>query len=353
MDTSEIQYCQCSSAKAVGVFRQDKATTVKFLQDTLLPAINRSNSRSISRLNLESLLLQALDELAQHSGRWLSSLSNVIIDGKLHPIQGIVDSSSPLLQDLFGQLSTEYDYSPLPQQYATPDRLTVLKRHELAHEHIPDPGFFILCSDRFRKVDSNSSSSKGDSGRLSRGLVNMLHANVDAYQQSPDWSWTKDKVIACPIFKSAELQFPYNSAHPHFVSLASSADREDYQLVSLSIPVIDNAHGSTKFLRSKLGLPAEPKLEHVVDHLLKMAAAPDIEAVLQLRSQADFALQGIEQGYRYIINCISLRMQNSSDLELAGVSRRLVQEPWVLVQGSKFVRARELCFDLDKDTSQG
>ena len=183
----------------------------------------------------------------------------------------------------------------------------------------------------------------------------MLHTNVDAYQHVAGCDRTRFKVSACPIFKSAELQFPYKGAHPQFMSLASSADHDSYQLVSLSIPVTDNAHGDTKALRNKLGLPAEPKLEHAVDHLLQMAATPDIGAALKLRSQSEFVLQGIKQGYRYIINSISqeMLMISSSETELAGVGRRLAQEPWVLVQGCKFVRPCELCFDLEEDTSQG
>lgn len=115
--------------------------------------------------------------------------------------------------------------------------------------------------------------------KLSRGLVEMLHGNMDAYQRASRSDAAQ--VALCPVFKSAELQFPYKSIQPEFVTLAGSADHDHYQLVSLAVPVTDNSHGDTQTLRCRLGLPTQPQHRHVVDHLLKMAANPDLKAALK------------------------------------------------------------------------
>ena len=246
-------------------------TLSTFLQTELLPAITRNSN--------EGLLLQALDELADNSNSSTPvSLTCIFIDGYLHPISKTVDRSSLLLQTLFSQPSANDDYKLLPELYATPGRLTVLKHHGLAHLSIPDPDFFIRCSKRFSGM--SSSLTKDNRKCLSRGLVDMLHGNVDAYQCA---NHNSAQIASCSVFKSAELQFPYKRMQPEFVALASSADHDHYQLVSLALPVIDNSHGDTKALRRKLGLAAQPKLQHVVDHLLRiaMAASSDLKTALK------------------------------------------------------------------------
>ena len=67
----------------------------------------------------------------------------------------------------------------------------------------------------------------------------------------------------------------------------------------------------------------------------------------------EFVVEGIRQGYQFIINSVSKSMAEGSLPNLARESNRLAQEAWVLVQGCKFVRPCELCFDLEKDTPQG
>ena len=118
--------------------------------------------------------------------------------------------------------------------------------------------------------------------------------------------------------------------------------------MALSVPVTDNAHGDTKELRAKLALPTEPKLEHVVDHMLKMAAANHLETLSKQSQLATLLVKDAEQAYHYIINSVSW-----GDPELPRVTGRLAREPWVLVQGCKFVRPSELCFDLEEDTHYG
>ena len=314
-----------------------------FLESELLPTIVHQDSRS------EPLLLQALDELADQSLRPpLPSLTSIFIDDYMHPINKTVDSSNSLLQALFSTPSTGDGYKMLPQCYTTPARLEVLKRHGLAHLNTPDSAFFIKCSDRFSGM--SSSLTRDGKRKLSRGLVEMLHGNVDAYQRAGRSSAAQ--VALCPVFKSAELQFPYKSIQPQFVALAGSADHEHYQLVSLALPVIDNSHGDTQTLRRKLGLPVQPKHGHVVDHLLKMAANSDLRAALKQGSPyREFVLAGIQQAYQVIISSVSNGSLGAA--ELADGNSRLREGSWVLVQDCKFVRPCELCFDLEADTSQG
>ena len=332
-----------------------------FLQSQLLPATTSSST--------EPLLLQALDELAREPTRPLiSSLKCIFIDGCLHPISKTVDSTSSLLHTLFSKTvdstssllqtqfskpSTDGDYKLLPQLYATPTRLAVLKQHGLAHVSAPDPNFFIRCSERFSGMSSNL--TRDDKRKLSRGLADMLHGNVDAFQRASRSNTAQ--IASCPVFKSAELQFPYNSTQPEFVALAGSADHDHYQLVSLALPIIDNPHGDTQALRCKLGLPVQPKLQHVVDHLLTMAANSDLKTLLKQGSPLrEFVLAGIQRGYQFIISSVS-KVQAEAGYwdtrEMGDASGRLKSGAWVLVQNCKFVRPCELCFDLEEDTSQG
>ena len=316
------------------------------LQAQLLPVIVSSSS--------EPLLLQALDELANASTRPpLASLTSIFINGYLHPINKTVDSSNSLLQTLFNKPNTDDEYKLLPQRYATPTRLAVLKHHSLAHLSTPDPNFFIRSSERFSGM--SSSLTRDNKRQLSRGLADMLHGNVDAYQLAnrPNTAQT----ASCPVFKSAELQFPYKSIQPEFVALAGSADHDHYQLVSLALPITDNSHGDTKALRRKLGLPVQPELQHVVDHLLTMAGNSDLKAALKQGSPLrEFVLAGIQQGYQFIINSASKVQAEAGSWDIgetADASGRLKKAAWVLVQDCKFVRPCELCFDLEEDTSQG
>ena len=314
-----------------------------FLQSELLPAITSAASSST-----EPLLLQALDELADESPRpSLASLNSIFIDGYLHPISRTVDSSSSLLQTLFSKSSADDDYKLLPQLYATPGRLAVLKHHGLAHASIPDPNFFIRCSERFS--GKSRGLTRDDKRRLSRNLADMLHRNVDAYLLASRRDAAQ--IASCPVFKPAELQFPYKSIQPQFVALASSADH--HQLVSLALPVTDISHGDTKALRRKLGLPIQPKLQHVVDHLLKLTANSDLQAALKPGSPLrEFVVAGIQQAYQFIISRVQAEATWDTG-EMALESIRLKEGAWVLVQDCKFVRPCELCFDLEEDTSQG
>ncbi|KAL3132915.1 hypothetical protein ABBQ38_006829 [Trebouxia sp. C0009 RCD-2024] len=101
-------------------------TQASFLECELLPAINRINSSST-----EPLLLKAIGE---KPGR----LTNIFVDGYLHPIKKTVDSSNSLLQTLFSRPCAGDDYRLLPQRYCTPASLATLKQHGLAHFNTPE-----------------------------------------------------------------------------------------------------------------------------------------------------------------------------------------------------------------------
>jgi len=178
-----------------------------FLRYSLVPAINNNSTTN----SAESLLLHTLDKLALHTGLTISPLSNVLITGRLHPISRCVDSTSALFRSLFCQHSAS-GYTLLPDVYATPQRLAVLKQHGLAHEDSPDPAFFLECAQRFSELSSSQSRSSDDIKRLSWSLVNMLHANVPAYQRG--YAWTRVK---------ARSQLAQSSKRQSFTSLTRAA----------------------------------------------------------------------------------------------------------------------------------
>jgi len=360
-----VRYHTASNTQQLLLKQSDLKTPTMpdFLRHSLVPAIN-NNSTSNSA---ESLLLHTLDKLALCSGLTISPLSNIFVTGRLHAISRCVDSTSASFRSLFSKHSAS-GYTLLPDVYATPQRLAVLKRHGLAHKDSPDPAFFLECAQRFSELSSSQSRSGDDIKRLSWSLVNMLHANVAAYQGGYTWTHAKAQISACAVFKQAELQFPYkssssssssssNSGQQAFVSLADSADHDHYRLVALAVPVTDNAHGDTKALRGRLGLPAEPVFEHVVDHMLKMTASGHFEALSKQMSNplSDTLLEDIKQSYMFIVNSIGqkLAVGQGRDTDLGKTTDRLGQEPWVLVQGSKFVVPSELCYDLEEDTHHG
>ncbi len=340
-----VSELQCNLLKHSG----KRAMSLKMLLLDLLPLVS-----STQPARAEPLLLQALDELAQQPDLQISSLTHIFVNGRLHPVNRCISSSSAVLNSLFSQHQTLSSYILLPSEYCTAQRQAVLKRHGLAHEGTPDPHFFIHCSKRFDAIKDDL--SRDDSRRLSRLLVVMLQGNIDSYQNKRD-SATRLSLSACPVFKSTELQFPYsNSQHPAFTSLCHSADHDHYRLVSLAVPVTDNAHGDTKELRKKLGLPIEPLLERVVDHMLKMAAAGHMESLSKQSSKPlfDILLQDTQQAYQFIVKSISKKLAASGRTNAgldSKVTAKLAQEPWIWAAGRQLVRPNELCFDLE-DTAQ-
>ena len=321
---------------------------------TLLSAINKGGSSS----HTEPLLLQALDDLSYVSLRQGGhALDNIFVDNHLHPISRWGDSTSNLNKMLFSQEGSTSEHVLLPEKYTTPQRLTVLKKQGLGHAGADNPAFFLQCASQFST--RSSSMSRDDSRRVSRYLVDMLHNKLSSFMQSSDlWSKHQQDISACKVFTRAQLSFPYStnssssiSTAISFVSLSDSEDHDHHRLVALAVPVTDSAHGDTKWLRTQLGLQAGPKLQHVVQHLVQTASAGHLETAAQ--NSANLSLQqllldDVQQAYQHIVDSIS-----SSDPALAQVTDKLMQEPWVLVQGCKFVRPHELCFDLAQDINEG
>ena len=245
-----------------------------FLQNSLLPAINRANNNTGQA---EGLLLHALDDLYSTCPprHVVSHLNSVFVNGCLHPISKCVDSTNELNKALFSQHGSNKNFLLLPAKYTSHQRISILKKQGLGHEGSASPDFFLSCGSQFSA--RNSSMSRDTSRQVSRYLVNMLCSHVSTFQKSSNWS--TGQAAAAKIFTCPELPFPYSSStSAAFVSLADSADHEHYRVVALAVPVTDNAHGDTKRLRAKLGLPTHPELQHVVKHLLKTAAAGHFNA---------------------------------------------------------------------------
>ena len=222
---------------------------IYFLRCELLPAITQANISSS-----EPQLLLALDELAQSSRQSSVGLHSVFVDSRLHPVDRTVDSTSSLLQTLFSLPKAGDDYKLLPQQYTTASRLAVLKRHGLLHEHVSEPKLFLHCIKRFSL--NRASMSRDVSKKLSRSLVSMLHANVGEYQKAGDWSSARVALRASPVFKTADLQFPYyNKAHPEFASLSHSADHNFYSWCHCPLQSLTMHMGTPRVCRAGLAWP--------------------------------------------------------------------------------------------------
>ncbi len=178
-----------------------RAMSLKVFLAQLLPLVS-----STQPARSEPLLLQALDELAQEPDLKVSSLTHIFVNGRLHPINRCVSSSSAVLNSLFSQHETLSSYILLPSEYCTAQRQTVLKRHGLAHERTPDPHFFIQCSKRFDAIKDDL--SRDDSRRVSRLLVDMLQGNADSYQlESVSLPSVQERRPALPIQQQRASSF--------------------------------------------------------------------------------------------------------------------------------------------------
>lgn len=253
----------------------------------------------------------------------------------------------------------------LPAQFATEAILAVLKKRGLLHEDCSDPQFFLACARQFVRLAH--SMSRDDKTRHSITLVSMLQRNISSYQtlaSSPAWSsWAavKSYLADCPIFLTAELTFPYDmTTVPQLVSLKDSEDHANYRIVANAAPITSNAMGDTNLLRAKLGLPTEPQLRHVANHLLRTVNADRVAALFAMpKSRAntllDFLLEDIERAYGHIVKRVEgfFVAGKSNDHVFAWLSQRLEHDPWVLVREGKFVVPRELCFDIAEDSSKG
>lgn len=101
------------------------AMSLKDFLDHLLPLVS-----STKPARSEPLLLQALDELAQQPNLQVRSLTHIFVNGRLHPINRCVGSSSTMVNSLFSQHETLSSYALLPSEYCVAQRQTVLPMRE-------------------------------------------------------------------------------------------------------------------------------------------------------------------------------------------------------------------------------
>ena len=226
--------------------------------------------------NHEALLLHALDDLANDPDFAPTMPPCLPIDGILQNVSRLVDSSSWLLKTLFSSQYPHPDYQLLPAQYATIQRLSVLKKVQLAHEESANHSFFLTCASQFAKV--MGTLSRDDQFRRSLALVKLLQEQADAYSQHAGsaWSTVRYTLAGLRIFPAAELPPPYNVYAWHwrpFCSLLESEDHEYYHLVATAVPVISNSVLGTQHLRRKLGLHTCLSVLRAIDHLVNMAGS--------------------------------------------------------------------------------
>ena len=329
-----------------------------FLNAELLPSLQAEEEYNS---NHEALLLHALDDLANDPDFAPTMPTCLPTHGVLQDVSRLVDSSSWLLRTLFSSRHPHPDYQLLPAQYATTQRLSVLKKVQLAHEESPNPSFFLACASQFAKV--MDALNRDDQLRCSLALVKLLQEQADAYCQHAGsaWSTVRYTLAGLRIFPTAELPPPYNVYAWHwrpFCSLLESEDHEYYRLVSTALPVMSNSVLGTEHLRSKLGLPTHPSVLRVIDHLINMAGS---EAAGCLR-QTGAATQALRQqlladfraGYHIIVSAASLRLIQPADLTtLNNMSQRLASSQWLLVSGGFFVSPQSVYFGLQQDTGGG
>ncbi len=290
---------------------------VTFLNTDLLPEIYSSAST-----DLEPLLLAALDSLAGYTGVQLKQPLQVFVNGKLHRVSTLVDSSSQLMQALFAKGKGYAGYDLLPAQYAQGNRLATLRSHGLAHDDLPDHRCFLACADQFVRLYEDKDRS-ADMSKHSRMLLEMLQRNVGLYHArtaAAAWEEASHLISTKPIFVKAAVVSPYESSPgPVLVSLEDSEDYSHHRLVASAVAVTEAALGDTTELRAKLGLPAGPQAVHVVAHLLHTAKVRNGElqtgqnpAPLHKLIQED-----VQKAYSFIIEVVSHCLTNGQHRELA------------------------------------
>ena len=112
------------------------------------------------------------------------------------------------------------------------------------------------------------------------------------------------------------------------VSLAESADHAHHSLVGPAQPVTHHVYGDTMGLRTQLGLDKGPHVSHVIDHMLKMAAAGHLKAAMQLQPLHAALTDDVHGAYHIVIKSIDKMLKSGQ----TPVAWRLLHEPWVLVK---------------------
>ena len=327
---------------------------VTFLNTDLLPEIYSSGST-----DLEPLLLTALDSLAGHPGVHLTQPLKVFVDGKLHRVSTLVDSTTQLMQALFAKGKTYAGYDLLPAQYAQGSRLATLRSHGLAHDDLPDYRCFLACADQFVRLYEDKDRS-GDMSKHSRMLLDMLQRNVDVYQArtaAAAWEEASHLISTKPILVKAAVVSPYKSSPgPVLVSLEDSEDYSHHRLVASVVAVTETTLGDTTGLRAKLGLPAGPQALHVVAHLLHTAQVRNegLQAGQNPGPLNKLIREDVHKAYSFIIGVVSQYLTKGEQRELVKLTKKLAEAPWVMVQNpQRFVAPCDLVFEIEEDLEHG
>lgn len=325
-----------------------------FLTRDLLPEVYSSASTE-----LEPLLLQALDTLAHFPALQLQQPLQVFVNGRLQRVSTLVDTSSDLMKALFAKGSGYAGYDLLPDEYIKDNRLAALRAHGLAYDDLPDPKCFLACADQFVRLYEEKDRSVS-MVKHSRLLLEMLQGNVSSYKLTAcaQWEDIRHLIATKPIFVRASVVAPYdNTTAPLLVSLQDSEDWTHYRLVGSVAPVLEPLSGSSTIqLREQLSLPAGPQLLRVIDHLLQTARARND----QLQNQhapppLDTLIKDdIEKAYKFIVEVLNQDLAHGQRSELAKLSKKLMQAPWVMVQAAeRFVAPCDLVFDIEEDLDHG
>lgn len=324
-----------------------------FLNNDLLPEIYSSAS-----LELQPLLLTALDSLAGNARLRLKQPLKVFVNGKLHRVNTLVDSSSELMKALFAKGRGYAGYELLPDEYAKGTRLAALRLQGLAHDDVPDHRCFLACADQFVRLYEDKDRSPSMS-KHSRMLLEMLQRNVDSYYLAAMGGWEEAVNLICtkPIFVKAAVVAPYEpTPGPVLVSLEDSEDYSHHRLVASAVPVTEPTLGDTTQLRVTLGLPSGPQAMHVVTHLLHTAKTRTTTLHTE-QSRAPLhklIADDVETAYSHIIGEVSQLLSKGESRQLAKLTKRLIEAPWVLVQNpQRFVAPCDLVFDIEEDSEHG
>lgn len=262
------------------------------------------------------------------------------------------------------------EYLLLPAEFTSPQRLSLLKRLRLATEDSTDLPFLEECSRQLSvlapSVSQLASFLRREQLRtMSTALLKMCQhiatskqGQQQTAQQIQKWASVRAILVRLPIALTAELPFPYNaSAWPLLMSMEDTADYRHHRIVSSATAVTDRQLGDTEQLRSSLGLPTDPLLHDIVQHLLCTISAEHPTPILRQQHHPlkEVVKADIMQAYQRIFGAVDTciaRGQVQSGI-FCEVTQTLKETPWVLVGDSTFLSANRLVFDLCTDSTTG
>lgn len=262
----------------------------------------------------------------------------------------------------------------LHSAYATDQQLAVLRHRGLLHENYADPQFFLMCTKRFLSLALRHCCSKKEPAyqcchqqlvsAASRGLINMLLCNVDAYKEHATavsasyWQLVRKALSQCRIFFNARLDHPYCLLQGQcLVSLVGSADYSNLSLVGNALPVIHPASGATQQLRVKLGLPLSLELHCIAEHLtntVEVLSCQSASHQIKIRQQLS---EDVQAAYVQIVSQAAEYLEQGSATApvFQSATELLRERPWVMTHSDPpaFKRPNELCYSLATNADDG